>query len=244
MAATIETLEARQLLSASMFGPATITRFGLTGEVAGTALVNDRIHLSNSGQCILAQIASTGITQDQTPGMIVRWGDGTAPLKTTTQYFETGQAFGLLSAYADSGGHVYRRPGKYMIQVQFTDKNKTIGKFNEVVHVYQNSPIGKSLSAKPNVAFSGTIGSFEVMPTLIAGNAQIDWGDGTTSTGEINQPSSDQPAAVSGSHTYKKAGVYRVAVTGTFGPTPSDDGGGTAAFVEFQTFYSTITARR
>src|SRR5208282_1516927 len=74
---------------------------------------------------------------------------------------------------------------------------------------------GQSFTATHGVEFTGEVASFvDGTPTATASNftATINWGDKTTSTGTVTG-STGGPFAVSGSHTYSKAGTFEPYVT-------------------------------
>ncbi|HEY7935352.1 MAG TPA: choice-of-anchor Q domain-containing protein, partial [Solirubrobacteraceae bacterium] len=146
----------------------------------------------------------------------INWGDGTQPSSGTLDA-NTRQL---------SGTHTYAEEGLY--QASFTYINSD--GFPET-HPFdvkvQDAPLtasGVSVDATVGVSFTGQLATFtDADPNGEVSDytATINWGDGSTSPGTIN----DVPSGgfnVTGSHTYASVGVYQTTVTIT------DLGGSTA----------------
>ena len=71
---------------------------------------------------------------------------------------------------------------------------------------------GIAITASTDVAFAGDVACFATTSTdkNVSKNAVIWWGDGTHSTGTV--ATDDSAVTVSGSHTYKRTGTYKVRV--------------------------------
>ena len=76
--------------------------------------------------------------------------------------------------------------------------------------------VGTNFGATHNVRFSGQVGTFFDMETLTGGyfDATVSWGDGTSSGGTVQRVLSGSPSKyrIVGSHTYTKAGLFKVTV--------------------------------
>jgi len=142
---------------------------------------------------------------------IINWGDGTTSAGTITK---VGGANGSL--YRVTGSHTYTEEGNFTIT---TTINETVG---GTVAIAQGSAVigdaALSPATQPTVnatehsPFSGPVASFtdaNPFATIADFTAVIDWGDGTPHTlGIISQPGgANTPFFVSGTHTYKDAGV-------------------------------------
>jgi PKD repeat protein len=103
------------------------------------------------------------------------------------------------------------------------------------VTVHNVAPTLGPLSVSPELAELGTHSvaaslTFDDPGVLDTHDATIDWGDGTTSPGEIGESAGE--TIVSGEHAYTAAGVYTVALAVT------DNSGGTSeAVFEFVVVY-------
>ena len=139
----------------------------------------------------------------------IDWGDG----QTSS---------GLLSEYNfpvfDVGGiHTYAKPGSYVTKITVTDADGLSGSSSGSAVV---SPVDPPLTAtglniQSGKSFSGVVATFtDTNPSYPAASdftATIQWGDGHSSTGAI--AGAGGGFSVSGSHTYRKPGIYAVTVT-------------------------------
>jgi hypothetical protein len=157
---------------------------------------------------------------------IILWGDGTSSQGQVVNYQEGGYVYP--TEFVVLGSHAYAEAGNYNIQVQIVQASG-YSENNAIVNEaavddwssvsWQAAPsIPKS---KPEVGFSdAVIGVFlasldgQPDPNLDDFQASIDWGDGSTSIGEIERddgagdPSNEY--LVSASHTYQQAGNYSI----------------------------------
>ncbi len=104
-----------------------------------------------------------------------------------------------------------------------------------------NGGAGLQVSAKEDVAFTGTVARF-TNQTAAGKSAVIDWGDGTTSNGTVAASGSD--VTVSGSHTYAKQGYFptRITLSDASGPLGQATGEAVVADTKFTLFNANISA--
>jgi hypothetical protein len=240
MQVAIEQLENRRLMSSSPFGPITITPQPLRDEVVGQPLVNSRTS-PDSGDIDFAVLDASGFNSSNAPQMVVHWGDGSAPLKSSTIFVpDTGR---VVASLPFDSRHTYGQPGNYTVHVSFKYQNHTVAGFSKSVHVARNSPLGATLVENASSPFTASLGSFQGISTMAAQSAVIDWGDGQNSDATLANNENGQPAQVTGSHTYARPGRYQVSVAGTFVVIPPP-GESAVASVGFQNMFSTIIVRR
>jgi hypothetical protein len=94
--------------------------------------------------------------------------------------------------------------------------------------VAQNSQGGVTIHPTAGVTFTGTVATFRldsVPPPIVETDAQITWGDGGNSAGQIVQ-NPDQSYDVIGTHLYDRPGSYPIQVVITQGPRCPMPGGG------------------
>ena len=204
-------------------GTATATAIGtvdvvpqLTGQITPPAATEDLALLATT------ELASfTDTTLNDTPAAfnaMIDWGDGLT---------STGTITGEDGSFTVSGGHTYADEGSFPLGVTVTDTadgaDLELGGTVTVADGDVLTPTGLTLTANPNLAFTGPVATFSDADT---GNmasdftATIAWGDGTTTSGTIT--GSDGLFTVSGDHTYALTGQDTVTVTMT------DDAPGTA----------------
>jgi hypothetical protein len=132
----------------------------------------------------------------------IHWGDGHES-KATVHESEI------------DGSHTYAEEGTYNGSVTYADDSGT-HQFPFQANVADGSlgATGEPLSGTAGVPLSSVVASFtDGDPGGVASDytASIDWGDGSSTTGAIS--SAGKSFAVTGSHTYASAGVYKTAVT-------------------------------
>ncbi len=139
------------------------------------------------------------------PAPTIEWGDGQTSEGTVEEggingshtYAEEGTFNGLVTYHNDFGSGVHTVP----FQAKVADAPLTA--------------TGVPVSATASMAFSATVATFtDADPAGTASDytATIDWGDGSTSAGTIN----DVPSggfSVTGSHTYGNGGAYKASIT-------------------------------
>jgi hypothetical protein len=157
----------------------------------------------------------------------IDWGDGT----TTAGIVSAGSGAG---AYVVSGTHQYgdelssSPPTFFLINVTISEPGLVsyTGPGNTVTISEADAltMTGSSFTARAGRPFSGSVATFtDTNHAALASDftSTINWGDGTTTSGTVTGPSGG-PFTVTGSHTYKPAGTFRVTVTA------ADDPPGTA----------------
>lgn len=151
----------------------------------------------------------------------VNYGDGTEPL------ILTGKDFNL--------NHVYPDNGVFTVTVNVTDNKGSIGTDSLQVTVNNVAPVvgPVTVPAEPQMINSTvTVSSpFTDVGVLDTHVAEINFGDGTTSAGEITE--SDGSGTVSGNHAYTAAGIYLV----TINVTDKNGGVGTATATQYVVIY-------
>jgi 6-phosphogluconolactonase (cycloisomerase 2 family) len=139
---------------------------------------------------------------------IINWGDGSNPQ--------------TIPGTATSATHVFTQPGTdVFITVQATDPNGTYDANTPEslpsVKVHILSPItiaGQSITTVEGTPFSGAVGSITSGdPGVQASDftALIQWGDGTTSPGQI--AGANGAYTIGGQHTYAEDGLYFASAT-------------------------------
>jgi hypothetical protein len=142
----------------------------------------------------------------------VDWGDGSAPTSGTV----TGTGGGLFSITADPHTYTirdYGPPESYQVSISVADSDGV--NLGTIVPVYVvNAPIQlvtNNVVATAGVGFSGEeLGDFtdpNANDSTSTFSVAVNWGDGTTSSGSVNQLTPGMFQALGG-HTYAKAGVY------------------------------------
>jgi hypothetical protein len=143
---------------------------------------------------------------------IINWGDGTSSPGTVSNFPLTA----LHPIFLVSGSHTYSTVGNYSITTSIADVGGSIATSRRAMVV---SPPPLSISPgspqfTEGVAFSGDMATFtDADPNGASGNyvATINWGDGTTSAGQIRSLSGGG-FAVSGSHTFAEEGREKIQV--------------------------------
>ncbi len=148
------------------------------------------------------------------PSGTISWGDGQSSSASYTYVVGT-----FPNQYTVSGSHAYGEEGAYVGTVSssyacggtFTFSSS----FSEQVSDAALSATAGSVSATAGQLFSASVASFtDADPGGTAADytAQIDWGDGSSSTGSITAGGGNGFVA-QGSHSYATAGSYQVTVT-------------------------------
>ena len=181
---------------------ATVTdRDGRTATATSTVVVGDVI----AGQTSQVQIGPFSNT-DPTPSYAatIWWGDGAS----SVGYVEGG-AYSYVA-----GSHAYAAAGEYAVTASVTDV--TDGQTITTTSWVDAAPAavlgyGGTLATTIGQATSGStpLAVFTGSASLAA-SAVVDWGDGTTASGEAVQQIGYGLAEVLGSHTYATAGVFAV----------------------------------
>jgi hypothetical protein len=153
----------------------------------------------------------------------IAWGDGTT---------SAGSISGSAGSFTVTGTHTYADEisgGSYSVTVAEADTGFTSNPVGNTVTVAEGDslsvPAAPAITATEGTAFSGSVATF--IDDTNSNNDQTDftatinWGDGTTSAGTVNQ-TNGAVFEVDGSHTYADEGSF--AVTATL----SDDAPGTA----------------
>jgi hypothetical protein len=155
----------------------------------------------------------TGLPASSLPVATVRWGDGKTDRADPT-------SFDSQNRLIVAPSHVYRRTGVFSIAVTLVQNKKTVGRSLERIQVLSVSPGGFHLDTPPGEPFSGAVGQFTANYPVIKSNTVIDWGDHTTSQPDSINVVSGNAYTVSGSHTYRRPGSYRIVVSSKVGAPP------------------------
>ena len=158
----------------------------------------------------------------------VQWGDNpSTPLdKIVLSFDSTGilhvqdtHAYGKVGTYAVTVNVYLDPPAGSMAPTQLYTINST-------ATVTQNSQGGVTIYPALKLPFTGVVGTFTYMspiatpvanPVAPVFVAQIQWGDGSASTGKVAR-NNDGTYSVLGSHTYGAVGTYRMVIVVTTGP--------------------------
>jgi uncharacterized repeat protein (TIGR01451 family) len=139
----------------------------------------------------------------------IDWGDGTRPSAGTI----SGDP---VDGYTVTGTHTYAEEGTFGLTVTITDEGGSTATANSSADVAD-----AALHAQPALAqaltegalFTGMVATFtddDPAGTATDYTADIEWGDGTTSTGTVSAIAGG--FQVTGSHTYAEEGQYAVSV--------------------------------
>ena len=171
-----------------------LTTFGQTaGFVAGTPSAVTLVNFVDSNAAAVAGQFTAAIT----------WGDGTTG---------TGTVAASGAGFIVTGTHTYNyaNPNQPGVSVVITDG--LTGLKYTVDPTVAVAPVSitiqpKNFAVTPGAAFSGAVATFTDANPLTNPSfytAQINWGDGTTTTGTIT---GTNPFTISGSHTYQAAAL-------------------------------------
>jgi RHS repeat-associated protein len=148
---------------------------------------------------------------------VVDWGDG----ETSTAVITVSGDLATATAQ-----HIYDDDGEYTITFTVVDSANETAEDTATATITNTAPwVVQVTSSAPNCEQSST-GAVNITATfadaepLDTHTATIDWGDGTTTNGNVNQVTD----LVTGSHTYANGGAYTITITIT-----DDDGASTVA---------------
>jgi hypothetical protein len=220
-------------------GPGTITETAGTGTIAAShAYVNDGVY--TIGIVVTDDAGATGSSQARAtianlppvvgpvgdvtshqgdlvtvrtiftdPGIrdahtaTIDWGDGTTGTGSVTEV----DGAGIVEA-----SHAYLREGIYKIGVVVRDDAGAAGSSQGTATIANQSPVVAPIADL--AANEGAVVTLETTFTdpgiLDTHTASIDWGDGTTSPGTVNEAAG--AGTVSGSHVYVNDGLFSIAV--------------------------------
>ena len=155
--------------------------------------------------------------------VVINWGDGSTNAGTITG---TGP-------FNISDTHTYTEFGTYQVVMMVTDVDGAIGQATDTITV-NDAPItataiATTLAAVEGSAFTGAVATFtDGNPDghLSDFSATINWGDGSTSNGQISYDANNSTYTIDGTHTYPEFGNYPVSVA------VADKGGSTSAASE------------
>lgn len=179
---------------------------------------------ATEGTSFNGNLATFTDTDTSTPAsdfsVTIDWGDGTSAT--------TGSVSGSAGNFVVQGSHTYFDEGTFSAIVTIHDKQgtaaATVTASATVAEADVLTGTATPISATSGAAFSGTVATFTDTNSAAVGGdftANIDWGDGHTSTGSVS--ASNGTLTVSGSHVYTQSGIENVKVTLT------DDSPGTAS---------------
>jgi len=180
-------------------------------------LTNPQFNLSNATETVafasntnVASFTDTNLTDTASSfTATIDWGDG-----TTT----TGTIVGSNGSFTVDGGHTYADENQFPALVTVTrtaDSSQLLIAGTIPVADSDNfTPHGTTITYTPNQPLTNvTVATFTDTNTVnVAGDftAQIDWGDGTTTTGTVQ--GSAGSFSIVGSHTYTAAGENTISV--------------------------------
>ena len=155
----------------------------------------------------------------------IDWGDGTS---------SPGTVVGANGEFTVDAGHSYADEGRYALRATITTSQGATS-LDGFVTIADNdvltAQLGFTIEATQGSAFSGVVARFtDANLASVAGDftASIDWGDGTVTTGSIDDVSG--VITVSDAHSYGNSGKYALVVT------LADDDGSASATVQRDTF--------
>jgi hypothetical protein len=155
----------------------------------------------------------------------VSWGDGSS---------STGTVTGGAGSFSVSGSHSYSEEGSLPVAVAITDSDNASNSAttNSTAAVADAALVaGPACLLTSPRSYDGPTATFvdaaSPSGTLSDFSANINWGDGATSTGVVSGPGGG-PYSVSGSHTYATTGSFTITTTVT-------DTGGSVAVTSCRT---------
>jgi hypothetical protein len=190
------------------------TTAGLLTVAANEIQANEGTNFSGMIGSITDTLSTAQIQQ-----AMINWGDG-----QSSQAILSGNGLG---SFAVAGSHVYAEEGTYLVTITAKDSNghvasdSTAAKVGDAYLSVYTAPV----SASEGHAFSGVLASFNdanSMAEIGDFQAEIDWGDGQTSTGDITSVGGTA-FNISANHIYSEEGSYafKVTVTDTGGSSGS-----------------------
>ena len=222
MLCKFESLEDRRLLSGTtVVGPSAVINPGgpIILSSPGTG-VTVHAEATDPFTAKLAKLSSTISGPLSTLSGSIDWGDG----KSTSRATFKRASDGSISIY---GAHTYAKTGTYHIDITVMrgpvlDPPRPVPQFIILLgHIKTTAKIkadddgGVSITETARKKFTAKVGSFDfqTLDIVLAGTT-IDWGDGHASAGTLNHAGSllDGEYDVIGTHTYAKAGTYKVHV--------------------------------
>jgi hypothetical protein len=201
----IEALERRV-----MFSAAPLPLQGATITLQPIVLGTDGASMSQAIAAFTGAEGEVGQPTANLPVANVRWGDGKSDRADPT-------AFDSLNRLIVAPSHVYHRAGVFAIAVILVQNKKTVGHALERIQVLSVSPGGLHLGVSPGQSFSGDVGQFTANYPVIESNTVINWGDRSTSPPDSIQRVTADQYDVTSSHTYRRAGTYRIVVSSKVG---------------------------
>lgn len=190
----------------------------------GTATVNagkseTPLSVPNADPGLVETITLSGTPIIENYSYTINWGDGDTDSGSDTGgeiAVTPGSPGGPDTMGSFNGTHSYVDDGVYTVEVTLTDTGG--GSVTEMFDVTVNNvaPVITSLATSSPAIGGAEQGEtvtlsadFTDVGTLDAHNAVIDWGDGTTSAGIVDQ----NAGTVSGDHVYANGGLYEVTLT-------------------------------
>jgi probable HAF family extracellular repeat protein len=154
---------------------------------------------------------------------VIDWGDGTTSIGTVGTV-----VMGGTEDVTVSGSHTYAQQGYYPTRITLSDANGPLGQATGEAAVAFNkfTLAPANISAFAGVPFSGTVATMTDIPSGEDASdfgVSINWGDGTTSAGTLQETSPGQ-FLVRGSHTWAATGPQSVTVTVTENGSASGQG--------------------
>jgi hypothetical protein len=147
-------------------------------------------------------------------GVVVDWGDGTTSPGTLGR--KTVQSTPATCSYDVEGEHTYRVAGSYAVNATITRGAETVTTRVPGTATVREAEVrgeGRSLSGVAGQAISGEVAELRDENRLsVPGDfaATIEWGDGTTSAGQVGGERGR--FGVAGGHAYAAPGTYRYVV--------------------------------
>ena len=147
----------------------------------------------------------------------INWGDGSDPVAASV----TGNASAGFTIQTD--WWEFSHAGTFDVTVTVNGPDDTISVAHAMIDVI-DPPVTAGLSAFANGAYTNTVtagvlsdfqGDFTTASDQSASDfvAQINWGDGTTTTAELAPDGEDHEVGISANHNYANPGAYLVTLT-------------------------------
>ncbi len=233
--ATIEALEGRRLLSATVVNPGgpiipspspTSTPKLSVGAIGHGVTLELKAGTAFDGY--LGVLSDVNVPAGFAVSAIVNWGDGTKAGSGVVSVNTNG-------SIDVSGSHTYANGGAYFIQITVTATPSPSGPVTEPIILYLggiqsraivSSSGGVTIDERAGAAFTATVGTFSFIAPGTGLHASISWGDGSAaSAGTITSTGVSGLDVinfkVSGNHRYAKAGTYAIVVKVTRGLGPA-----------------------